>query len=119
MLPVIETEAPTNRRSNQLNHAQQETRPLAIAHNWSEIPLARSNILYQEAIKLVTENIYYRGNQTIWTPREFITVSPTSPVNNYDANVEQFANGVVHPITKETITQYQKVKVDPSLGEVW
>jgi hypothetical protein len=33
--------------------------------------------------------------------------------------VEQFANGVVHPITKETITQYHKVKDNPTIGEVW
>ena len=66
----------------------------------------------------MTENIYYRDNQTVWTPRKFITESPTSLTNNYDADIEQFTNGGVHPITKETITQYQQVKDDPTIGEV-
>ena len=32
-------------------------------------------------------------------------------VTEYDANVdpEHFANGVVHPVTKETITKYKKL----------
>ena len=33
--------------------------------------------------------------------------------------VEEIANGVVHPITKETITNYQKLINDPILREVW
>ena len=29
--------------------------------------------------------------------------------------IEQIANGVVHPVTKETITKYKKLTADPSL----
>ena len=63
------------------------------------------------------ENIYYGGNQTVWTPHEFITAVPTSLANNYDADVEQFANDVVHPVIKETVIQYQKVKDNTGMGQ--
>ena len=86
--------------------------------NSSQIPLARSNIISQEAADLVMENIYYGGNQTVWTPHEFITAIPTSLANNYDADVEQFANDVGHPVVKETVIQYQKVKDNTTIGEV-
>ena len=33
--------------------------------------------------------------------------------------VEEVANGMVHPITKETMTKYQKLINDPILHEVW
>ena len=34
-------------------------------------------------------------------------------------DIEQVANGVVHPITKETITKYKKLINDPITREVW
>ena len=42
-------------------------------------------------------------------------------VTEYDANVdpEHFANGVVHPVTKETITKYKKLIDDPLLRDTW
>ena len=38
-----------------------------------------------------------------------------------EANVhpEHMANGVVHPVTKETITKYKKLISDPVLRETW
>ena len=33
--------------------------------------------------------------------------------------IEEVANGVVHPVTKETITKYQKLVDDPILREIW
>ena len=33
--------------------------------------------------------------------------------------IEEMANGVVHPVMKETITQYQKLVNDPILREIW
>ena len=76
-------------------------------------------MISQETVNLVTGSIYYRDDQTIWTTHRFITANPTSLANNYNADVEHFANSVMYPITKETITQYQKVKDDPTIGEVW
>ena len=33
--------------------------------------------------------------------------------------IEQIANGVVHPVTKETITKYKKLIADPILRDEW
>jgi hypothetical protein len=33
--------------------------------------------------------------------------------------IEEYCNGVVHPITKETITHYRKLSKDPLLKELW
>jgi len=32
---------------------------------------------------------------------------------------EHVANGVVHPVTKETITKYEKLANDPILKDIW
>ena len=45
-------------------------------------------------------------------------------VNVYKINgdldeIEHVANGVIHPVTKETITEYQKLVDDPLLQKVW
>ena len=39
----------------------------------------------------------------------------------YDAHVDlqEYCNGVVHPVTKETITNYKKLANDPLLRETW
>ena len=34
-------------------------------------------------------------------------------------NLEQVANGVVHPVTQETITKYKRLIDDPLLRETW
>ena len=34
-------------------------------------------------------------------------------------NIDEVANGVVHPTTKETITKYQKLIDEPLLHDVW
>ena len=38
--------------------------------------------------------------------------------NNYDVDVKHFCAPVVHPITGETITQYQKLKDDPATKDI-
>ena len=35
------------------------------------------------------------------------------------AGIKETANGVVHPVTKETITSYSKLVSDPLLRPVW
>eukprot|EP00804_Cyclotella_cryptica_P014612 CCRYP_012661-RA/>CCRYP_012661-RA protein AED:0.22 eAED:0.22 QI:0/0/0/1/0/0.33/3/0/717 len=37
----------------------------------------------------------------------------------FDAKLEHMCNGVVHPVTKETITKYEKLANDPLMQEVW
>ena len=36
-----------------------------------------------------------------------------------DVDIKEVCNGVVHPITKETITKYQTLSNDPLLRDVW
>jgi len=37
----------------------------------------------------------------------------------HNINIEEVCNGVVHPITKETITKYTKLMEDPALKDLW
>ena len=43
----------------------------------------------------------------------------TVRINNVPVNIEEVANGVVHPVTKETITKYKKLISDPLLRDTW
>ena len=43
--------------------------------------------------------------------RTVICATPTA--------LEEVANGVVHPVTKETVTKYKKLIEDPLLRETW
>ena len=40
-------------------------------------------------------------------------------VNDIPLGPEEVANGVVHPVTKETITKYKKLIDDPLIRDVW
>eukprot|EP00804_Cyclotella_cryptica_P028694 CCRYP_008187-RA/>CCRYP_008187-RA protein AED:0.42 eAED:0.42 QI:0/0/0/0.5/0/0/2/0/188 len=51
-----------------------------------------------------------------FTPNKFNTNQPLFAV---DAQLEHMCNGVVHPVTKETITKYKKLANDPILQAVW
>ena len=52
----------------------------------------------------------------IFTPKklEDVTLTFSHPVE-----LEEMANGVVHPVTKETMTKYAKIIQVPDLREVW
>ena len=83
------------------------------------IPMARSHIISQEAIKLVTSNVYGDANN-FWLPDDFITTNPTAkPTNAYDVELEHYCAPVVHPVTGVTITQYNKLANDPVTSEIW
>ena len=43
----------------------------------------------------------------------------SAPSLKTEIELEHCANGVVHPITKETITKYEKLENDPITQEVW
>ena len=43
----------------------------------------------------------------------------SAPSFETEIELEHCANGVVHPITKETITKYEKLANDPITQEVW
>ena len=40
-------------------------------------------------------------------------------INDITLGPEEVANGVVHPVTKETITKYKKIIDDPLMRVVW
>ena len=42
----------------------------------------------------------------------------SAPSIETEIELEQYANGVVHPITKENITKYEKLANDPITQEV-
>ena len=43
----------------------------------------------------------------------------SAPSFETEIKLEHFANAVVHPITKETITKYEILANDPITQEVW
>ena len=43
------------------------------------------------------------------------TPLPTTP----QIDIEEYANGVMHPVTKETITKYRTLIEDPILKDKW
>jgi hypothetical protein len=51
-----------------------------------------------------------------FTPTKYNTHQPVFTV---DAQLEHICNGVVHPVTKETVTKYKKLANDPLLQTVW
>ncbi len=52
---------------------------------------------------------------TITVPRCLSQKQYTGPI----IEIEEYCNGVVHPIRKETITHYRKLIKDPLLKELW
>ena len=54
-----------------------------------------------------------------WTPRAFVTTSPTTRNANLYVNIEHFCATVIHPITGKTITKYQKLVKDPVTRDIW
>jgi hypothetical protein len=57
------------------------------------------------------------NNQPGYTIPKNLTTSTNRFQHNI--NIEQVCNGIVHPITKETITKYTKLVDDPALKDLW
>ena len=51
-----------------------------------------------------------------YTPTKHSTDHPSFA---FDAQLKHTCNGVVHPVTKETITKYKKLANDPLMQDVW
>ena len=49
----------------------------------------------------------------------FLEESKRTEINATPTALEKVANGVVHPVTKETITKYKKLIEDSLLREMW
>ena len=96
-----------------------DPRILASPTNFKRIPMARSHIISQEAINLVTKNVY-GDTRNRWLPDDFITASPTAkPTNAYGVEVEHYYAPFVHPVTGVTITQYRKLANDLVTSDIW
>ena len=57
-----------------------------------------------------------------FTNAPHITVPRCLAQNQYTGpviKIEEYCNGVVHPVTKETITHYRKLIKDPLLKDLW
>ena len=88
--------------------------------NSSRIPFFNhSHIISQEAVNLVTEKVLYGKPVYHWTPRAFVTASPNTRNENLDVNIEHLCAPVIHPITGETITKYQKLVKDSVTRNIW
>ena len=76
-------------------------------------------MISQEAVAFISEKVYSE-DPTTQIPESFISSSPSvSPNNNYEVDIEHFCAPVIHPITGETITKYQKLIKDPHIKDIW
>jgi hypothetical protein len=75
---------------------------------------ARQHLVTQHALNALT---CYKLNHIN------LTVTPTallpSVVKNAPSHIEHFALPMVHPVTGETISSYQKMMHDPATAEIW
>ena len=51
--------------------------------------------------------------------RYFITASPANMNSNYDVSIKYLYNGVVHPDTGKTITQYKNPMSYSAMMKIW
>ena len=117
---IINPDAKTTRRSPRFNDIENVTiKPLATEPNSSRIPMARSHIISQEAINMITEQVYYKDPVEMWSPQSFLDTKTTEVNNIFDVDIDHFCNGVVHPVTGETITKYKTLVRDPITNEIW
>ena len=94
---------------------------MCITNSSQDLPILTrvGNIISQEAINLVTNNVY-GDTSNRWLPDYFITASPTDkPTNAYDVELEHYCAPVVHPVTGVAITQYRKLANDSVTSDIW
>ena len=60
-----------------------------------------------------------RGALNQFMGNTFLEELKKTTINVTPTTKEKVANGVVHPVTKETITKYKKLIEDPLLREMW
>ena len=57
----------------------------------------------------------------IWTPQKFLTADTSSShgTSNHDVAIEHVCTPVVHPVTGETISNYNKLAANSVMRYVW
>eukprot|EP00804_Cyclotella_cryptica_P018372 CCRYP_015481-RA/>CCRYP_015481-RA protein AED:0.17 eAED:0.17 QI:0/0/0/1/1/1/2/0/862 len=68
------------------------------------------------ALYHVVSNLLNTTSTTAYTPTKHSTDTQSF---TFDAQLEHTCNGVVHPVTKETITKYETLANDPLMENVW
>ena len=61
-------------------------------------------------------NLAFNAPPTYTIPRNLVDLSDQF---RHTLGIDKVCNGVVHPITKETITKYNKLMNDPTLKDLW
>jgi hypothetical protein len=61
-------------------------------------------------------NLAFNARPTYTIPRNLVNSSDRF---QHTINIKEVCNGVVHPITKETVTKYNKLMNDPALKDLW
>ena len=74
-------------------------------------PSARIALLTPRRWTNAALNALYNHTEFSWAAED-ATIAP-------DIDITEMCNGVVHPVTNETITKYAKLIADPILREVW
>ncbi len=77
-------------------------------------PCGPANIAVQALYHVI--NLAFNAPPTYTIPRNLVD---SSDQFWHTINIEEVCNGVVHPITKETITKYNKLMNDTMLKDLW
>lgn len=110
-VPPINATVPEQRKSARLNLHLAEAPIKATTSNSPCTPFASHNIISQETVTFFADQIYHNKDTTRCKPSWFITASPTNINNKYDVDIKHLCNRVVHPVTGETMTQYNNSKM--------
>ncbi len=94
--------------------------PAVATRTRSRIPMARTRLVSQHALNLLTMTETFRDTNR-YTPRSFKRTHNAQlkcPRRLPHINFEHYANPMVHPITGKTISSYKKLMHDPATAEV-
>jgi hypothetical protein len=88
--------------------------PAIAIQTWSAIPMAQSWLITQQALNMITMQETFNPPPA-YTPQSLPEDAPPSPHINF----EDYANPMVHPVTRKTISSYHKLMNDLATAEIW
>jgi hypothetical protein len=77
-------------------------------------PRGPANIAIQALYHII--NLAFNAPPAYTIPQNLVD---SSDQFRHMIDIKEVRNGVVHPITKETITKYNKLMNDPALKDLW